>query len=225
MTMTTDHSERNDAYGRWTSACGPATLARPTAGPMAEERRLKTIRQTLPATVVALALACLCLLAGAPASAQDDYSATATLTVDRPTLSCGEVATLTGVGFLVDADVTLSYGGATIGVVHTDANGNFVFPWTTPAGLTGPQVVRAVDGANDLNVSLTLTCGGVEGGGGGGGGGASGGSGSAGGGSGGGGGLPATGSDRTGPMLRLGVLLLGAGALLVTGTKRRTREA
>lgn len=189
-------------------------------------------------TMVRALLACLMLavpaaLVSGPASAQacvapPGYAVQATLTADPPEITGGQTTNLVGTGFLADCDVNLSYNPE-IGVVRTDADGNFTYPWVTTCNDVGNRTVTATDGTNTLTTPVNIlqgTCantGGTGTGTGQGGGG----SGSGGGGAGSGGGgtstLPRTGSDFA-PLLRVGVVMLALGAIAVF-TARRRNEA
>ena len=160
--------------------------------------------------VLALAASVLLVVAAAPAQAQD-YPAGPTLTVDRPSVSCGQAVVISGKDFLPDTEVTLTVGGEVIGTAMTDSQGSFSFTWTVPCTLSGSVTVTATDQQNTLSVALTV--------------GAAGGpspttaprpasSGT----------LPRTGSDSD-VLVRAGLLLVAAGGLLVLSTRKRSREA
>lgn len=160
-------------------------------------------------SVLAVLATTLVLFAAAPAQAQD-YPGGPTLTVDRPSVVCGDTVVITGKDFLPDTEVTLTVGGQVIGTVMTDGEGNFSFPWTVPCSLSGSVTITASDGVNTLSVSITVgapgpspttapgpTPSGT-------------------------GTLPRTGSDSD-LLVRGGLLLVAVGGLLVLATRKRDR--
>jgi len=159
--------------------------------------------------VLAVLASTLIVLTVAPAEAQD-YPGGPTLTVDRPSVVCGETVVITGKDFLPNTEVTLTVGGEVIGTTTTDSQGNFSFRWTVPCALSGSVTVTATDRVNTLSVSLTVSAPGPaptaaptptpSGT------------------------LPRTGSDSD-LLLRAGLLLVTAGGLLVLATRKRNRAA
>lgn len=159
--------------------------------------------------VLAVLATTLVLLTAAPAQAQD-YPGGPTLTVDRPSVVCGDTVVITGKDFLPNSEVTLTVGGQVIGTVMTDDQGNFSFPWTVPCSLSGSVTVTAEDGVNTLSVSITV--------------GAPGPAPTAAPTPGTSGTLPRTGSDSD-LLVRGGLLLVAVGGLLVLATRKRDRAA
>lgn len=147
----------------------------------------------------------------APAQAQTPYPTTPTLTTDSPSAPAGSTVDLIGAGWPAGATVTLSYSGGTIGTVVAGADGAFSFPWNTAGVAAGTYVVTATDGTSTVNTEITLTAAadvvtpatvtpaqtaGT-------------------------GTLPRTGSEAS-DVLRIGALLVAAGAILVLATRRRS---
>jgi LPXTG-motif cell wall-anchored protein len=161
---------------------------------------------------LALLLGGVVLLFAAPAATAQDYPGGPTLTVDRPSVVCGDTVVITGKDFLPNTEVTLTVGGEVIGTVMTDGQGNFSFRWTVPCSLSGSVTVTATDDVNTLSVSITVSAPGPSptaapsptpsGT----------------------GTLPRTGSDNDG-LVRAGLLLVAVGGLLVLATRKRDRAA
>jgi hypothetical protein len=182
---------------------------------------MKAIRLT-GADLVSMAMM-LSAMAMTPVAAA--YTPDAVVLVDSPSVPSGNTVIISGSGFTPFADVYLylspagvlvegrSIGdpGVLIGVVTTDANGDWTFAWDTTGIAPGEYVITATDGLVTATTMVTVT-------------GASpsatgpqpvgpGGS-----------GLPQSGGVSDLPV-RLGVVLLVSGALVQLALRRRSKTA
>jgi hypothetical protein len=118
--------------------------------------------------------------------------------VDDPTPDPGDAVTVTGEGCAVGATVTISLGGVQVGTAVVGADGTFSATFNVPAGTApGTYEVSVTDCTAEV-LGTTITVGGPAG--------------TA---------LPRTGSSTTEPLARTGVVLVGAGVVLVYAMRRR----
>ena len=170
------------------------------------------IRGPIAGLVAAAALVLLAPAAGA------QYSNVAAVSVARSSDSCvpGQSITATAVGFAFFTTVTFRFNGQVIGTAQTDGEGNATLTVPYPDGVdpgtyqltaTGlsavdNETVTVTADIECLAPTTTTTAG-------------PGGTGTAA------GPLPRTGSDSTGVLFRVGVVLVAAGGLLTLSTRRR----
>lgn len=145
------------------------------------------------------------------------YSDTVSIGSTPATVSAGQVVTVSGSGFPANIMLNIELNGTFIRSVITDANGTFSFDYTATAAEAGRTLVFSTDFCSEAlstNVTVSTSGGGGQSSGGGGGTGTGTGSTT----------LPQTGSDSA-DLARVGVLLLGAGALAVAATRRKKAQS
>jgi hypothetical protein len=168
-------------------------------------------RSVTALAVVALAALALVAVPG-PAGAQEsgvcgflaeNYEGATTFTADRTTAMPGETITVLGTGWGPGEQVDIQVDGSPSQVVTADSSGEFEFPYTVPADLEGTVTITAVCGP--IGQALTISAGqgaagaaqvqvaGNQQ-------------------------LPRTGGDSF-PLLRVGGLLVAAGALAVVAAR------
>lgn len=158
------------------------------------------MRRTL--AMITAAIATFVLLA-APAAAQTDpYEGdTGGITTDNPNPVVGSQVNIFGHGCDPGSTVTILVGGVVVGTTVADANGDFTFVITAP-GTPGPAEVTAQCGVETFSLTLNVVAA------------AAGASGQ----------LPTTGSDAF-PLVKIGAVLMGAGAIAVLAARRQRRPA
>jgi hypothetical protein len=130
------------------------------------------------------------------------------LAINTQTPAIGATVTLTGTGYVAGTTVTLTLHSTpvTLGTVTPNASGNFTTAVALPAGVSGTHTIVGAGNATNDSASVTIDIGG---------------SGTGGGSSGGGGSLSSTGVA----VLSIGsigvLLLLGGGAMLLAGRRRK----
>lgn len=163
------------------------------------------LRVTFAGAVAAAALVLLAPAAGA------QYSNVANVTVERPSDTCapGHDITARAVGFAFFTTVTFRFNGQVIGTAQTDGEGNAtltvpypdgVDPGTyqlTATGLSAVDNVTVTVTADIECLAPTTTASPAAGP------------------------LPRTGSNSTGVLFRVGVVLVAAGGLLTLSARRR----
>lgn len=170
------------------------------------------IRATMASVMVAVMLVVLAPAAGA------QYSNVAAVTVARSSDSCvpGRSITARAVGFAFFTTVTFRFNGQVIGTAQTDGEGNATLTVPYPDGVDPGTYQLTATGLSAVdNETVTVTAdveclappgttttttpgGGAAAG-----------------------PLPRTGSDSTGVLFRVGVVLVAAGGLLILSVRRR----
>ena len=173
------------------------------------------IRGTIAGLVTAVALVLLAPAAGA------QYSNVASVTVANSSDSCtpGHTITATAAGFAFFSTVTFRFNGQVIGTAQTDGEGNATLTVPYPDGVDPGTYQLTASGLSAVDnqpvtVQADIEClapttpttvgpgGGAPAG-----------------------PLPRTGSDSTGVLFRVGIVLVAVGGLLTLSTRRRAARS
>lgn len=137
----------------------------------------------------------------APAGAQDgggNYGG-CNATVSDTTVQPGQTVTVTGSGAAVGGDVSASIDGTEVGSGTADAEGNFTFSATIPAGASGNVTLSVSCGPNRGVDTVVLGVGADT--------------------------LPETGSNSSFPMAQAGLAAVALGGALLGASRFRARAA
>ena len=170
-------------------------------------QRSRTVRLLLVALIALAAFG----VAAPAANADDSYTGTCGITLSPTTVTPGETVTITATGFNAGAVVTFTSDSVEIGTAVADDHGVATFPWVVPAdyalgshtihadgdGCTDPANVAELTVVSAVDQTQTTTDTGT---------------------------LPRTGNDYSN-LLRIGVLLIAAGALVVLATRKRSNQS
>ncbi len=168
---------------------------------------MATCRRAVAVLGVALGLIMSALAAGTPASAAPYTTApTVAVSTTNPCVGCPLTISVAGFAANEQINVTLHTTVYNLGTATADSSGATTTTVTLPAGVSGAHTIVAVGATSGPSASIAITIGGAPGGGGGGG-----------------GGLPNTGVAAIG-IGAVGVaLIVGGGAALLAGRRRRIK--